>query len=239
MSNERPRVILLTPYYSQVSMGLHNTLNLAASRENSQVSVVAEAQVNSSILPHTFNVLLGAALDARDEGRVTHMAMAHSDICAEPGWLDTLYREMLSTDADLVSAIVPIKGPSGRTSTAIGDESDPWRVKRSIYLEERWDRPQTFGAGEACGPGEVLMVNTGLFLADLRRTYWDDFAFSFHTRIRKTDRGRVAECRSEDWEMSHHLHKNGAKAVVTFKVRLTHEGGCMYPNYEERRGLAP
>lgn len=238
MSNERPRVILLTPYYSQVSMGLHNTLNLA-SRDPSLLTVACEAQVNSSILPHTFNVLLGAALDARDDGRVTHMAMAHSDICAEPGWLDTLYRETLAHEADLVSAVVPIKGPSGRTSTAVGDVDEPWRIKRSVYLEERWDRPQTFGAQDVCGPGEVLLVNTGLFLADLRRPWWDDFAFQFHTRLRKTERGHVAESRPEDWEMSRHLHKHGAKVMATYKVRLTHEGGCMYANYEERRGLAP
>jgi hypothetical protein len=71
-------------------------------------------------------------------------------------------------------------------------------------------------------------------LLDLRRPYWDDFAFEFHTRItRNPDGTRSASCRSEDWEMSHHLHDHGAPYGATWRVKLRHEGNARYPNYED------
>ena len=230
--NEVPRVILVTPHYGQVSMGLIRTLTMAV-RDHSIISVVTRVESSSSVLPHCFNQLLAVALNQRDEGRVTHLAMAHSDILAEPGWLDTLWSEMWLRQADLISAVIPIKGPTGRTSTAIGSEDDPWEVRRCINIKDRRTLPETFATEEVCQPGEVLLVNTGLFLADLRRPWWDDFAFQFHTRLRKTAAGWVADCRSEDWELSHHLHQHKARYLATFKVRLRHDGHKLYPNYED------
>jgi hypothetical protein len=158
--------------------------------------------------------------------------MAHSDIVAEPGWLDTLWSEMWLYNLDLISAVVPIKGPTGRTSTAIGSTSDPWKVHRCIFDKDRKRYPPTFGPEHVCAPGEVLLVNTGLMLLDLRRPFWDDFAFSFHDRIRKTPSGRVAENRSEDWEMSHFLHRVGARYMATWRPKLSHEGIKRYKNYQ-------
>lgn len=235
-AHEVPRVVLVTPHYGAVSMGLHITLNKAV-RDHSMIQAVREVQCSSSVLPHAFNGCLAAALDLRDQGHVTHMAMVHSDISAAPGWLDILWSEMWVGGLDLISAVVPIKGPSGRTSTAIGREDDPWCVSRCIYDGDRKRYPLTFTARDVCGPGEILLVNTGLFLADLRRPWWDDFAFAFHGRIKKTPAGRVPECRSEDWEMSHHLHKAGARYAATWKPKLFHEGSAKYPNYDE--GLVP
>lgn len=228
MAVELPiRVALVTPHYGQVSMGLLNTLQYASLKG----LVRSLRAVSSSVLPHTFNTLLGAALDARDRGEVTHLAMAHSDILAEPGWLDGLWAEMQTTGADLVSAVVPIKEGSTRTSTAIGLEADPWAVVRCLHLEDRADMPETFGPADVCGAGEVLLLNTGLFLADLRRPWWDDFAFTFHCRLsRQPDGTRVAESRPEDWELSRHLHAAGAKIRGTWKVRLSHEGLRRWPN---------
>jgi hypothetical protein len=227
-----PKVILCTPYYGGVSMGLRQTLNQAV-KDRRLISVAMEVQSTTSVLPQCFNQMLAIALDARDQGRVTHLAMAHADIVAEPGWLDVLWSEMWFRGADLISAVVPIKNASGRTSTAIGLETDPWAVLRCIRLADRATLPPTFGPESVCGPGEVLLVNTGLMLADIRKPWWDDFAFEFHTRLRKTSAGRLAECRSEDWAMSHALHKVGAKVLATWKPRLRHEGSKMYPNYVE------
>lgn len=231
-AHETPRVILVTPHYGSVSMGLRQTLN-GAVRDRRQLSVVMEAQSCSSVLPHCFNELLCVALNARDEGKVTHLAMAHADILADVGWLDKLWGEMWLHNLALISCVVPIKGPTGRTSTAIGDEADRWKVHRCINIKDRATMPVTFGPDSVCRPGEVLLVNTGLFLADLRLPFWDDFAFQFHTRIKKTPAGRVSECRSEDWELSHDLHAAGLKYRATWAVKLKHEGGGRYPNYPE------
>jgi hypothetical protein len=100
-------------------------------------------------------------------------------------------------------------------------------------MKDRDKLPPTFGSEAVCKPGEVLLVNTGLMLLDLRWPGWDGFAFQFHTDIDKTPSGRVARCRSEDWEMSHYLHKHKAKYLATWKPKLKHEGGKKYPNYPE------
>lgn len=232
-ANDTPRVILCTPHYGQVSMGLLHTIN-GAVRDRSLLTVNLQAQSSSSVLPHCFNELLCVALHARDTAKVTHLAMCHSDILAETGWLDTLWGEMWYHGADLISAVVPIKAMNGRTSTAIGDANDRWKVKRCVYLKDRATLPETFGPEHVCGEGERLLVNTGLFLADLRRPWWDDFAFQFHTRIVKDGDGvRRPECRSEDWEMSHHLADHGARVMATWKVRLRHEGGYKFPSHPE------
>lgn len=231
-----PQVVLVTPHYGNVSMGWHNTLNKAV-RDRRAVHAVREACCSSSVLPLAFNQCLAVALNLRDEGVVTHMAMVHSDIIASPGWLDLLWSEMWTHNLDLISAVVPIKGPAGRTSTAIGSEDDPWVVKRCFFDRDRKRYPLTFTAKDVCRDGEVLLVNTALFLADLRRPWWDNFAFQLHSRVVKKPDGYIAECRSEDWEMSHHLHKAGAKYAATWKPKLFHEGNARYPNYDE--GLIP
>lgn len=238
--HEIPRVFLGVPHYGPVSMGLLQSITLCV-RDRNLIQLAAHAQSSSSVLPHCFNSLWCHALEARDKGQVTHFAMCHSDIIAEPGWLDRLYSAMWAEELDLVSAVVPIKGPTGRTSTAVGVETDPWSVPRCIYLHDRKTLPETFTTHHVRrNPGDVLLVNTGLMLLDLRRPYWDDFAFQFHTRIRKTvlPDGSVeyaSDQRSEDWEMSHHLHRHGARYGATWAVRLRHEGGAMYPNYDEPR----
>lgn len=220
-------------------MDLITTIN-AASQDSSVLRVAVRAHASSSVLPNCFNELFSTALTMRDAGKVTHFAMCHSDIIAPPGWLDALYAEMWSHGLDAVSAVVPIKGPTGRTSTAVGSESDRWRVNRCVYLKDRATLPATFTARDVCRPGagEVLLINTGLMLLDLRRPWWDDFAFQFHSRIKRTTRGDgatayVCEARSEDWEMSHHLHEAGAKYGATWRVRLRHEGLNRWPNYDD------
>lgn len=226
-----PRILLGTPYYGPVSMGLFDSLAWATVDTSRKLWLKRRAHVTNSVLPHAFNQLLALALDERDKGDITHFAMCHSDIIATPGWLDVLWAEMAAHDADLVSAVVPIKEDSTRTSTAIGLEADPWQVVRSVHLEDRGSLPETFGPEEACRPGEVLLVNTGLFLADLRKPWWDDFAFGFQTRIRKGPDGRIAESRPEDWELSRHLHQAGARVRATWKVQLGHEGSYRFPNF--------
>lgn len=225
---EVPRVVLLTPFYGQVPFQYMQTLNMPT-RNRELVNVTHKVACSTSILTKCFNQLLCSALDLRDEGKVTHMAMAHSDIIAEPFWLETLWGEMWLHAADLVSAVVPIKDQEGRTSTAIGLESDRWAVPTCIYSKDRSRLPDTFGPEACCDEGEVLLVNTGLFLADLRRPWWDDFAFTFTDRIvKRADGKREAECRSEDWEMSHHLAQHGARVMATWKIGLEHVGSYSY-----------
>src|SRR5512146_50667 len=73
----------------------------------------------SSGTAKTFNRLWAAALTKAQRGKITHFAMLHSDIAPEPGFLDVLMEECCRLNADLVSAVIPLKDGRAVTSTAI------------------------------------------------------------------------------------------------------------------------
>lgn len=210
--------------------------------------IVQGIQPNSSLLPTSFNECLAGALNQRDRGEATHMAMLHADIAAEVGWLDVLWSEMWIHGAAFMGTVVPIKAATGRTSTAIGIEGDRWHVPRCIFLDDLARLPQTFGPEHACKPGEVLLANTGCWLADLRHPFWDWFATvgqdgcsGFNIRSRLTGKkgldGRHewgVDTRSEDWELSHEMASFGVRYMVTQRVRLWHEGGGRWANHREQ-----
>ena len=195
--------------------------------------------VGSSLLPRTFNTLFCEAMDLRDEGKCTHFAMLHDDIWPDNFWLNVLWREMQASGADLVSVVMPIKdAPWWRTSTAIGLVDDPWVVPRYIRAEDREVLPVTFGPEHVCQEGEVLLHNTGCWLADLRHSCWDEFCdvggFGFETRITKEPDGtRLSWIQSEDWRMSRFIQARGARAVATYAVKARHRGYCWWSNYPE------
>lgn len=204
----------------------------------------------SSVLPQTFNALLAQALDLRDDpqNQVTHLAMIHTDIEPEPWWLDKLLAVMAETGADVVSAVVPIKDRHGLTSTGCIDAADPSRLVRRLTLREvHGSLPESFGAEDLeglAGPNQLLMVNSGLMLLDLRRpwAYAVDeqnhlrVRFRFETRIerKRMPDGRwrhFANSESEDWLFSQDLAALGGKVVATRAVRLSHyDGGTAYAN---------
>jgi hypothetical protein len=197
----------------------------------------------SSLLPKSFNALICEAMDLRDAGKVTHFAMLHDDIWPDNYWINTLWREMRLTGADLVSVVSPIKDqPTYRSSTAIGLKSDPWVVPRYIRPGDRKALPTTFSGVHVCGPGEELLVNTGCFLADLRHDWWDEFCgaggFNFATRItREPDGSRLSWIQPEDWRMSRFLAARGAKLAATYAVRLRHRGQAWWSNYDDAAGM--
>lgn len=234
LADDRPRVALLMPYYGGVSLGAAR--GLYARPTDGDVDVVLVVDGSSSLLPHTFNQLLCSVLSHREERNITHLAMLHSDIAPCRGWLDVLYREMRTHNADLMSAVSPIKdqSPNPRTSTAIGSMAEMFRIYRYVHMSDRQRLPVTFGNSDVCLPNsdQTLLVNTGCFLADLRKPWWDDFAFEFLTRIhRDPETGeRIAEVCSEDWVMSRKFTTAGAKICATWAVPLVHHGVAEWSN---------
>jgi hypothetical protein len=208
------------------------------------------SEFGSSFLPGAFNSLLVNALDLRDRGAVTHFAMIHSDVEPSGYWLDELWAEMQAGDFAVVSAVIALKEdvPDPQVSTAIGDARDRWNSLRCLHVSDRDRLPQTFTAADVCGPDEVLLLNTGLWLTDLRHPFWDAFTgFDTHARITRGNEGqRIAQQRTEDWEWSHDLHDFGASVAATWRVPVKHRGGRDWPNYAPdtlpapwaRRGLA-
>lgn len=222
----RPRVLVAMPRYDTMVASAAERLFRPHS---AHCDVVTVGHGSNSLTANAFNDLFVAALDLRDAGRVTHFAMIHSDVTPEnPAWLDELYEEMESAGAMLCSAVIAIKEdtPDVRVSTAVGNRHDPWRPCRTFRVSDRATQPTTFGREElGLEPHEVLLVNTGLWLTDLTHPAWDDFpGFSVMSRVATVDGRRKAQCRPEDWEMSRHLDRHGARYVATWRPRIGHTG---------------
>jgi hypothetical protein len=137
-------------------------------------------------------------------------------------------------NADLVSQVIEIKDDIAdpRTSTAIGDIWNTWFPKRFIHKSDRGKMPETFGPEHVCEKDEVLLVNTGLFLADLRRPWWDYLDWSLDSRIVRHEGQRIVQMRSEDWQMSRFLQRHGAKIRATWKVPTRHFGDATWDTQE-------
>lgn len=241
----RPRIVLAMPHYDGRAH-LAATDRFTALLTKGSVVPRYHSKSGSSLLPYAFNRLLGPALMLRDRGEITHFAMLHSDVEPQAFWLDVLYAEMRAHNADLVSAVIPIKDYSGKTSTAIGKISDPWIAPYNLTMDDKQRWPGTFGQ-EICGPDEVLLVNTGCWLADLRRPFWNErAAFNIVSRLDKKvvtmedkDGNEILvtdyepQVQPEDWIMSRYLHAQGAKVMATWKVAAIHHGGGQFPNWTD------
>lgn len=174
---------------------------------------------STSLLPFTFNNLWTGFLNRRKEDGIAYFAMIHDDVCPVSGWLDTLMAELEANDADAVSAVVPIKDTRGLTSTAV-DGLDEWNPRR-LALKEIFDLPETFSENDVGGP---LLLNTGLWLCRLDRSWCEKVAFRQQDRIVKLADGTFApQTKSEDWDFSRQMRLQGCKLFATRKVHLEHE----------------
>ncbi len=222
---ERPRVVLGLPHYGDVSAG---AMARFIQHETHSIESVTGVRSQTSCTPRAFNECLIHGLNLRDEGKATHFAMIHSDVePLYPNWLDVLYDRMRAFRLDLIAAVIPIKDPQPwRTSTAIGKIDQPWHPDRFIRIDDRAKYPETIFPDDVCSEGEELLVNTGLWLADLRAKFWDTFpGFEFKNRItRDSDGTRIEQFRPEDWELSRHLRRCGARYAATWAVPVKHYG---------------
>lgn len=175
----------------------------------------------SSGLTRNFNQLL---LNCRNTPGITHFSMHHSDIVAEPGWLDTLMRELKHHDADVVSTIMPIKDDRGLTTTG-AFSADRRKIKR-FTMRELEAMPATMTAP----PGRVLAVNTGLFLMRADRPWFKQLVFRIEDDIVERDGATFVSFRSEDWLFSEFLATVGAKVCVTRMVKALHVGQRAFSN---------
>ena len=194
------------------------------------------AECGNSFLCGSFNTLLAGALDLCDAGVITHFAMIHSDVEPSGFWLDELWAEMESSGVAVISSVISIKDdvPDPPTSTAIGCRWNRWKVRRCLRLSDRARLPETFGAADVCeDDDEVLLLNTGLWLADLRHPFWSDWTgFNVAARITRDESGRrVAQQRTEDWEWSHDLAEAAVPVAATWRVPVVHRGPAGWPNY--------
>lgn len=247
-----PTVGIILPRYGKVHPGsvvaAYEAVDPDAPPED-RVEVYCHRANTSSLLPGCFNRLLAYAYQLRDLGTITHLAMIHDDIFPERYWLTKLWRIMRAHEADVVSVCSPLKetpftdgGIRNRFSTGVGDIFDPWRnCKRHVTKQSVKDLPPTFGPEHVCGTDELLLINTGLWLADLRHPCWDSpmegmpgsrFAFNILSCIETDADGNHHDfCIPEDFAWSRHLHHHGARYVATTEVKLQHYGDGVWTNH--------
>lgn len=203
----------------------------------------------SSLLAFGFNVLWAHALNRRAEHGHRWFAMIHADIEPVPGWIDTLIAEAEKHDADVMSAVVPIKGPSGSLSTALADTDEPWELLCRLTTRQanHPEFPVTFDA-DTCAdalrrlPGELqsdlsptrLLVNTGCFVARLDQSWSEGVRFTVRDEIvRCADGAFRPRFIPEDWDFSVQVARMGGKVMATKAVPITHHGEMAFRSTDQ------
>jgi hypothetical protein len=176
-----------------------------------------------SLLAMNFNRLWCDALNVREEEKLTHWAMHHSDIEAPNNWIDTLIDDMDSVGADICSAVVPLKDWRGLTTTALG--TNETSTIRRLTLTEVRRLPVVFTAADLPTAGSMLLVNTGLWICKFDAPWVEEACFTVKDAIRRKPDGTFfALSLSEDWGFSAWAHKRGLKLAASRRLRVVHYG---------------
>lgn len=176
-------------------------------------------ETSTSFLTLNFNELWCWALNLREEGKATHFLMAHSDIKPyENDWLDIMLAEMEKANAQVLSAISPIKNWLGLTSTAF--DNDAWRPTR-LMIDQMHKLPPTWTCNK-------LLFNTGLMLVDMRDSWTEEICFQVRNWMGKIDGQWTHRAEPEDWHFSRQCNKLGVRTYVTRAVTVEHSGFSMY-----------
>lgn len=211
-----PVVALAMPLRNVQGMDREALARGIAAKATSRAVAIAPGQAWTSILPYTFNLLWCGFLGRRAELGLTHFAMIHDDIRPQEDWLDVLMDELAANDADVVSAVVPIKDNRGLTSTAIDDTGDEWNPRR-LTLAEVFDRDETF-------TDQKILVNTGLWVCRFDRPWCERVAFRQQDRVIHTPDGKfIPSTKPEDWDFTRQVRGRGGRVFATRRVAIEHE----------------
>lgn len=188
----------------------------------------------SSLLASTFNAGWALARNQYEAGEIDGFAMIHADVGAEPHWLDILHAELVRAEADLVSAVIPIKDERGLTSTAVDAHDDLWRCRR-LTVTEVANLPETFTEEDVGAP---LLLNTGLWLCRLG-PWCLDVHFRIRDAIRRQPDGQWrAAVVPEDFDFSAQCRAQGLRLAATRAARVKHHGEWAWSNQGEPWGWA-
>jgi hypothetical protein len=229
LSDHLPRVFLGIPNTTGVVGGVLTATHTAGTGHK----LTDIACLSRSLLTQNFNALFAAALN--DRPRVEWFCMMHSDLFPPGwGWLDKLLEEARQNKAQVVSVVNAIKNETGITSTAILNPAT--RELRRLTLREIHKLPVSFDAEQAGFPGQILCINTGLWIADIRGDWADRWiaeggCFRNRDRIVRAPNGQyAAQSFSEDWVFGCDLHRMGVRAIATRAVRTVHRGDYDFAN---------
>lgn len=242
----KPKIYFCIPTYDRkVDIGtLFQTWQLGSDKYN-----LTGPQGNAcSLLANGFNRFWVEALNARESFGITHFAMLHADILPlNRNWLEVMLDEMETHNADLVSGIVAIKDGRGVTSTgwhpcvwpddhpdleafrANGTRPDyakcfDNKLVRHVCIDHLKELPPTFDCGAALAD-DYLLVNTGLWLADIRNPLFDKCWFEIRDWLVRDESGKlIPKVMPEDWHFSMQVADLGGKVMATQKTPVIHYG---------------
>ena len=178
-----------------------------------------------SLLAMNFNTLWCEALNGRESHGYTHFVMLHADIAPAAGWLWTLLEELDRLDADILSAVVPIKDDLRVTSTAVLDARE--RDCHRLSYADLEKLPASFDGRH--WRGKKLLVNTGLMACRFDRPWVEKVHFTIHDSIEKGPDGIFRPyVMSEDWGLSIQAAELGCSVWATQKIPLKHLGGMAW-----------
>lgn len=198
---------------------------------HASVDMVALGRGKASNAMLAFNKLWCEFVNGIEEHKFTHWVMHHNDMEAEPLWADGLAEIQEKHDADIVSCAARIKDDRNLTSTAILQKSTG-KIRRLTVTEV--DRlPQEVFTVEDINAtgilGDVLLVNTGLWIAPANRGWLRKIWFQQHDRIRECDDGKLmATSLTEDWDISIRAYEMGLKVLGTNALKPRHHGSKVY-----------
>jgi GT2 family glycosyltransferase len=218
-----PVLFLALPTYGYQRFNTRAIINAVTGTASFRGLVVVE-ELSGSLLAMGFNFLWARALEQRMTAGITHFLLLHADVVPlDPDWVDQLYGEMVTHQAQVLAAVVPLKDDRGLTSTAMGGRG-PFR---RFSMTEIMALPETFTHPE-------MLVNTGLLLVDLREAWVEQICFTIRDSIRKHADGTfTARCEPEDWDFSLQARRLGIPLWATRKIKLHHMGTFAYPNFGE------
>jgi hypothetical protein len=227
------RIVLGVPHNGMITWETGQAIWRCSGTHTVQV-----ANVPSSLLAMSFNILYANALNQANRGEIDLFAMLHSDVAPAGFWLDTLVSIIEERQVDLVSVVNAIKDDRRLTSSGLAVPGRPWRPLKRFTMRELEDLPKTFSAEDIGHPDAVLLHNTGCWLADLRKPVFhqvDELGqlrahFTLNDRIVMRDGCAMVEVEPEDWFFSRRLHELGAKTCVTREVATQHFGLAAYDN---------
>ena len=179
-------------------------------------------------------------------GPLTDWIMVHSDVApialdSKPmRWIQDAVEERRRAKADVLSAVIPLKDDSGKTSTAVMN----WQTKnmRPLCLEECLppNVPETFSIASLAhgnedvrrNGGDCLLINTGYWIADLAGAWTRRICFRIYDTIIMGDDGYdEAQAVGEDYLFSMDLYRLGLRVCATTKFTCNHAGTWKWPNY--------
>ncbi len=191
-----------------------------------QSDVTHWSRPNSS-LPSSFNDAWCQCLNDRSTKGFTHFAMIHDDVCPDLPWLDVMLDELTRLNANVLSAVIPIKDERGLTTTAL-DSNNP--TIRSNWYTKRFTLTECYSLVTDSFTSPDILLNTGLFVVKLDSWCAKTHFQQLH-RIVQDPGGTLYEQRlTEDWDWSRQCRSLGVTLYATLKVPLYHER----PEYHNR-----